>query len=577
MDNEFMLALSVPDNVFNENSQLNTGYKETTNTWELIIKYNGSYKDLIESLKDVLIKSEELLFSYAIIIIPDFAVTILESNQFIDNIYKPENYFFETEIPTGNAANTSIFNPTYSLTGNGVLIGIIDTGIDYTHPDFRNTDGTTRIFAIWDQSVDNNPPDGYYKGTLYTMDMINEALSYSNPSDRYQIVPDTETLSGHGTHVAGICAGNGNASNKRYVGIAPESTLIVVKLDTSNNTGGYQTCRIMEAINYLITTAADLKMPIAINISIGNNYGAHNGQTVLEQYIDNACNYYKNNIVIGCGNNGALRKHYETILSNDIQKADFAITEFETYLNVQIWKDFSDSFLIMITSPSGKEIMINEYINITATYILDNTYLYVYYGTPNPDNILQEIYIAFSPAKTYLDSGIWGISFVPQKITQGRVDIWLSSNAQFAESGFLNPSSDTTITIPSTSYYAISVGAMDTVTNRYVSFSGRGYTRNNIVKPDILAPGINIISCAPNNSYTVKSGTSMAAPFVTGTAALLMEWGLINGNDNFMYGERLKAYILKNTKPLSGINNYPDKRAGYGALNSINAILKELV
>lgn len=192
----------------------------------------------------------------------------------------------------------------------------------------------------------------------------------------------------------------------------------------------------------------------------------------------------------------------------------------------------------------------------------------MYYGEPVPYNPLQELYFDFIPAGQRINAGIWKLRFFPRRLIEGDFDLWLPAGGVLPPATrFLRPAEKTTLTIPSTTERAISVGAYDGRTNSYAPFSGRGFTRDNrIVKPDITAPGVGILSAAPGGGYTVKSGTSMATPFVTGSAALLMEWGIVQGNDPYLYGEKLKAYLINGARPLPEEAVYPDPMFGFGAL-----------
>ena len=212
--------------------------------------------------------------------------------------------------------------------GDGVLIAVIDSGIDYSHPDFRNEDGSTRIAALWDQTIPGNPPEGFDTGTLYSMEVINEALATPMPQ-RMNIVPSVDT-SGHGTHVAGIAAGNGRASNNLYRGVAPNSELIIVKLGSSVGNSFPRTSQLMEGIDFAIRFALARLQPIAINISFGNNYGSHTGRSLLESYINDVASVWKNSIVIGTGNEGATAKHADGVLTiGTVSYVEFAVAQFE--------------------------------------------------------------------------------------------------------------------------------------------------------------------------------------------------------------------------------------------------------
>lgn len=563
LDNQLNLSLSVPGNVREKAPGLSTGYTPETKMWELIVKYTGSL-DRVRS--DLGVSAVELLNNYAVLTVPENVIDQLSNYEEIEFIEKPRRLFHE--VNQGRTA--SCINPLQTgdnaLFGQGVLVAIIDSGIDYSHPDFRNPDGTTRIIALWDQTARGTPPTGYDIGTLYTREQINQALKTPMP-ERMEIVPSSD-LSGHGTHVAGIAAGNGRASNGLYRGVASMSELIAVTLGTSVGESFPKTSQLMQGIDFAIRTAITLGRPIAINISFGNNYGSHTGTSLLESYIDAAANTWKNNIVIGTGNEGASGNHAQGILRVGTNTAvEVSVSENEFSFNVQIWKNYFDHFDITIVAPNGTRVGPIPRILGKQQFRIGQTDIFLYYGDPTPYNNQQEIYIEFIPTNRFVNSGVWRFEMVPQRIVIGNYDMWLpSGGVKNPETRFLLPSEYTTLTVPSTSFRAVTVGAYDAYTDSYAPFSGRGYTRNLMIKPDIVAPGVNINSCAPGGGYAVRSGTSMATPFVTGSAALLMEWGIIKGNDPYLYGEKLKAYLVNGARQLKIESTYPNRTLGYGAL-----------
>ena len=563
VDNQLNLALDVPESVRERTLDLDVGFQPETNTWELIVKYSGSLDRIRQELN---IGVVELSGGYAIITIPENLIDILTGYEEIIFIEKPKRLFYE--VNEGRLA--SCINPVqqapYSLFGEGVLIAVIDSGIDYSHPDFRNEDGTTRIAALWDQTIPGSPPQGFRIGTLYTREQINEALQLPMPQ-RLDVVPSTD-LSGHGTHVAGIAAGNGRASSGLYRGVASSSELLIVKLGESVGSSFPRTTQLMEALEFAVQYAISVGKPLAVNISFGNNYGSHTGRSILESFIDDISNMGRTGIVIGTGNEGAEGNHAQGILQmGSVEIVDFTISNFEFSLNLQIWKNYYDHFDITIVAPNGVRVGPIPSILGTQQFQVAQTEILLYYGKPTPFNAQQEIYIEFIPTNRYINSGVWRIELVPRQIVVGNYDMWLPTGVvKSPATRFLLSSEYTTLTIPSTAFRAISVGAYNAFTGSYAPFSGRGFTRDQGIKPDIVAPGVNINSCAPGGGYSRRSGTSMAAPFVTGSAALLMEWGIIQGNDPYMYGEKLKAYLIDGARPLRIETVYPNRTLGYGAL-----------
>lgn len=567
-DNQLNLALDVSEQTREKTLDLDVGYAPELKTWELIVKYSGDISSIAQELDMIVVPLQN---EYAIITIREDRIDRLSAFEEIEFIEKPKRLFYT--VNEGRTA--SCINPLqtaqYNLFGKGVLIAIIDSGIDYSHPDFRNEDGTTRIIDLWDQTIPGNPPEGYQIGTLYTKEQINAALEVRNMGERLSMIPSTD-LSGHGTHVASIAAGNGRASNGRYRGVASQSELIIVKLGISVGDSFPRTTQLMQGIDFVVRRAIQLNMPLVINLSFGNNYGAHNGLSLLETYISDIANRWKMNIVIGTGNEGTAGKHTGGFLSRGVRGTpeviELAVGQLESTFNLQIWKNFYDQFDIAITSPGGTRVgPIPERLG-TQRFTIGPTEIYLYYGEPLPYNIQQEIYIEFIPTRDYVESGVWKIELVPRNIIVGNYDLWLPSGGVVSpQTIFLRPTEVTTLTIPSTAERAIAVGAYDAHNDSLAFFSGRGYPRGNItIKPDLVAPGVDITAASPGGGYTSRSGTSMATPFVTGSIALLMEWGIVNGNDPYFYGEKIRAYLIAGARHLSIEREYPNPTLGFGAL-----------
>lgn len=402
----------------------------------------------------------------------------------------------------------------------------------------------------------------------FTSEQINEALNAPNEQERFRLVPSRDT-SGHGTHVAGIAAGNGRASGGMNRGVAYESPLLVVKLGTAEPEGFPRTTQLMRALDYAVGKALALKMPMAVNMSFGNNYGSHSGTALLESYINDMSNYWKTVISVGTGNEGAARGHTSGILiEGQEREIELGVGAYETALSLQIWKSYVDQYDILLESPSGRRIGPIRQVQGPQRFVLGQTEILLYYGEPSPYNLYQEIYIDFLPASSYIDSGIWRVAMVPERIVRGNYDLWLPGQTVLNQgTGFLYPTEETTLTIPSTAEKVVSVAAYDARYDQLAEFSGRGYTRQtNQVKPDLAAPGVAINSAAPGGGYAVRSGTSMATPFVTGSAALLMQWGIVEGNDPYLYGEKVKAYLIRGARHLPILKEYPNPQIGWGAL-----------
>ena len=283
-------------------------------------------------------------------------------------------------------------------------------------------------------------------------------------------------------------------------------------------------------------------------------------------------NIWKSVFCIGTGNEAASAGHtYGRIISEGEETIQLAIQSRQSSISIQIWKEYTDQIEISIINPSGVRVGPVPEILGPHRFRIGQTEILLYYGEPSPYSISQEIYIDLLPVESYLTEGIWRIVLSAGKIVTGQYEMWLpSDNVLNRGTGFLFPTDATTLTIPSSASRAISVGAYDARTFAYADFSGRGpagmYEGENVLKPDIAAPGVRVTAPVPGGGYQSFSGTSFAAPFVTGSAALLMEWGIVRGNDPYLYGEKVKAYLRKGAKQLAGYERWPNALLGYGAL-----------
>lgn len=294
IDSQLKTVLNIPEDVL-EKSDIKAGYNVDTNLWEVIVKYNG---DLEVIKNDMDIEIEILSANYAIITLKREDIPLLTLYREIEYVEQPRNLYIMLDTAINNTCSRQIRDEPYNLTGKGTLVAIIDSGINYTHRDFRNEDGTTRIMYIWDQTLDGNPPKGFSSGTLYNREDINRALESNDP---FSIVPQNDTI-GHGTAVAGIACGNGISSNGRYTGIASESDIIVVKLGKRGRESFARNTEIMRAIKFILDTAIELNMPVAINLSFGTNDGSHSGNSLFETYINDMSNIWKTSIIVPTGN-----------------------------------------------------------------------------------------------------------------------------------------------------------------------------------------------------------------------------------------------------------------------------------
>lgn len=545
---------------------LEVGFDKEDQTWEVIVKYHG---DLL-FLEEQSIIVQQLIAGYAILTVPEEKLTILSEIEQIEYVEKPKSLYFQLQEGMGASCVFPVtLRPPY-LSGRGVLIGIADSGIDHTHPAFRRSDGSTRITAIWDQSIlpdpagGLKPPEGFVTGTEFTKEQIQAALE----GDEALPVRD---VSGHGTAVAGIAAG-----------IAPESELLIVKLGQAREGGFPRTTELMQAVTYLVKKAVSLGSPIGINLSFGNTYGAHDGTSLLERFLDNASEVGRNVICVGSGNEGAAMGHVSGSLAEAgiTERVELAVGNYQGAFSIQLWKDYADVFEITLSSPGGRSYSFStektgeegmRRIGLEETEVL------LYVGEPTPYSVQQEIYLDFLPADgSYVNNGVWSFLLTPLRIVTGNYSFYLpSQSAVGTETRFYRSTPDATLTIPSTALRVITVGAYDTAYDAYADFSGRGYPfaasdagRLAVIqnKPDLAAPGVGIMTAVSGGGYGRVTGTSFAVPFVTGASALLMEWGITRGRDSYLYGQKVKAYLQRGARRLPGFSSFPNEFVGYGAL-----------
>lgn len=564
IENQLNLALDTPGDVRAMTDNLNVGYIPDERAWELIVRYEGSL-ERVRSLGAIV---TELINNYAIIVAREEIISTLANIEEIIYIEKPKRLNFAIENGKRVSCISSVQEAPFfsgassaqglNLTGEGCIMCVIDSGIDYSHRAFLKENGDTRILELWDQSMEVIPlkaPVGYNIGTLYTEEEINRALRLSGDERGNEV--GSVDVSGHGTAVASIAAA-----------VAPNARLIVVKLGVQEQNGFPRTTQLMQAIDFCVRKGLELGRPTAINISFGNNYGSHDGTSLLSTFIDSAANIGRNVIVIGTGNEGSTSLHTAgKMLSNTSENVEITVGRFEKNISVQLWKSYGDEFRITIVSPSGEEVLIEDRRLTSLMTNIGNAILLIYVGEPAPYSIFQEVYVEFIPKDEYIEEGLWKFSITAGRIIDGRFDMWLNGDRISNSTRFLRPVAETTLTIPSTSNKAISVGAYDPLNFSYADFSGRGFTRiTNQVKPDIVAPGVDILAATVGGGSDRRTGTSFATPFVTGSAALMMEWGIIMGNDSYLYGEKVKAYLIKGARRLRGLEQWPNAQLGWGTL-----------
>lgn len=613
LEDLLQLALQTSEETRERTEDLNVGFHTSDRTWELIVKYHGS----LDALNVLNVKVEYLIAGYAILTVPEQLVEVMAELEEIEYVEKPKRYFYQVTNPVADSCIVQVTGRDLSLSGQGVLIAVLDSGIDYRLPEFRRRDGSTRIRFLWDQTLKNQtgeegentnlrlPPEGYQQGVEFSEEQINAALQAASPQQQFQLLPTVDT-GGHGTAVAGIAAGysaDAGTGMENYRGVAVGAEFLIVKLGTPDAFSFPRTTEIMRGVTWALNRALELQMPLVINLSFGNSYGAHDGSSLIERFLDNAAEIGRTVICVGSGNEGANGGHLAGSLERTggtagmlpgRQPASFfqpaqvelAVAEYERSLNVQLWKNYSDVYRIYLRSPGGVEAQLPETINGGKyTLRLEQTEILVYMGQPTPYAAPQEIYFDMIPlGRPYIDSGVWTFRLEPLEVVTGNYYFYLPSAAVRSEStGFYRSTPDVTLTIPSTASKVVTVGAYDSTYDAYADFSGRGYAdpertigvvAAGFAKPDIVAPGVGVLAPDIYGGYTPVTGTSFATPIASGSAALLMEWGIVRGNDPFLYGEKVKAYLRKGARPLRGVNSYPDARVGWGKLCVAESILE---
>lgn len=588
IENVLALALQTPEPVREKSLNLNVGFSEETRTWELIVKYNGNLSKAVSGLPvtaEELI-AEELIAGYGLLTVPEDLVDTVSRLPQIEYVEKPKRLFFSMADGKEVSCVLPVTKRQPFLSGKGILLAVIDSGIDYTNRNFRNADGSTRILFLWDQTVSPDeekgffPPEGFQTGTEFTREQINAALREADPLRQYELVPSRDS-SGHGTAVAGIAAGaavnvTGGTAGNGYEGVAPESELLIVKLGAPRENSFPRTTEMMRAVTYVVRKAQSLNRPVAINLSFGNTYGAHDGSSLLERFLDNAAEIGRTVICVGSGNEGASAGHREGRVNvGETAATELSVGAYETAFSVQLWKTYTDVFRITLRSPGGQEFSFSTEKGGEITWKAERTSVLIYVGEPSPYAVEQEIYFDFIPENLYISPGIWSFLIGTQEKESSFYFYLPSQAARNQNTRFFEPNPHLTLTIPSTASKVITVGAYDSTYDAYADFSGRGYRyaerdigllAAGAAKPDLAAPGVNITAPDIYGGYRSFTGTSFATPFVTGAAALLMEWGIVQGNDAFLYGEKVKAYLRRGARKIRGEEFYPNDRVGYGAL-----------
>ena len=466
--------------------------------------------------------------------------------------------------------------PTLQLRGEGVMIGIIDTGIDYENPLFKNADGTTRIAGIWDQTIQTGrEPEGFLYGSEYIREEINEALQSDNPKE---IVPTTDT-DGHGTFVASVAAGGENVEED-FLGAAPRAILGIVKLKEAKKylkqfyfineeAKCYQENDIMLGMRYLELIAEKEQLPLIFCIPLGTNLGDHNGTSPLGNLLSYYSNVHNMAVVLGGGNEANQRHHYYGRLEGERGKDSVEIRVERTGagFTLEMWTDIPNIFMITITSPAGERIPFPTVKQSESTsvhsFVFERTTVYVDYRLLVERTNSELAFMRFENAV----EGIWKVEVEAIQVADGIFHMWLPVTEFLSgEVYFLRSNPDWTITEPGCVWTAMTAANYNGSNNSIAIDSGRGYTRNGSLKPDFAAPGINVTGATGRNQFVERSGSSISTAITAGASALLMEWLYYQLGRRNVDTVQIKNLLVLGTNRMD-TEEYPNRVWGYGTLD----------
>lgn len=466
-----------------------------------------------------------------------------------------------------------------NLTGRGVLLCVIDTGIDYTDPVFRDEAGNSRILAIWDQTIqDGNAPEGYYFGTEYSREDINRALQSPDP---YSIVPSRDEI-GHGSIMAGVAAGSAVDGGRTFLGAAPDADILVVKLKqckqylrdyylVPENVPAYQETDLMLAVHYADHFVQGLSRPVVICLGIGTNYGDHGGYSALSGYLTTVAVKRSRGVVVCGGNEGNASHHFSDVLPRDSSTRDYRDVEVRVGENnmgflLELWGNVPDVFNVTIRSPGGETIppvRLGIRQAITYGFIYERTQITISGILVEPAS--GEELILFRVQNP--TPGIWNFRISPVgEVNNGSFNMWLPIR-QFlsSEAYFLEPDPYITLTEPAMAASIISVSTYNDANNSFYIESGRGFSRVNLVRPDFAAPGVNV-----STPYGKRTGSSLAAAITAGGVAQFMQWAVVEGNSELIESKEVKNYFIRGAVRSPDLL-YPNRDWGYGRLNVLGA------
>ena len=484
--------------------------------------------------------------------------------------------------------------PVLNNQGAGVIVGFVDTGINYTDSLFRNVDGSTRIIGIWDQTNNsdnsNNIENETVKpfsafsalyGTQYTAEEINLALNSDNPAS---IVP-TRDENGHGTFLASIAAGNRD-ERAGFSGAAPQASIAMVKLKPAkqylrdfyliqDGADAYQENDIMMGVSYLYFLARKYSMPLVVCIPLGTNMGSHMGMSRLGQYLNQVSLSNGSAVITAAGNETGARHHFRAVMDADTDEvtAELRVGEREAGFSMELWAENMGAYTVGFISPTGevaREISVPLRGENTVSFLLEQTQITVYTQIADVSAGSQFIFMRFENPM----SGIWRILIRNSLDIRETFHLWLPVRGFITdETYFLRPDPDTIITDPGNARYPITVTAYDHTKNSIYIHASRGYSLSGRIKPDLAAPGVNILGASVSGRrLTRMSGTSVSAAHLAGAAAILLNWGVLNANYPYLNTPVLKSIFVRGAQRNPALT-YPNREFGYGTLNLYEAFL----
>lgn len=522
--------------------------------------------------------AQQLSQKFAVVHLPLDGLTCDEAYQLTPYEEVPNLYGLYGRRSVAAAGISAVVNlPALQLTGRGTLVGVIDTGIDYTHEAFVYEDSTSKVVRLWDQTGIGNAPSGFLFGTEYTQQQLNEAI---NADDPYSVVPETDE-DGHGTFLAGVAAGRENRE-EAFIGAAPDAELIIVKLKPAKqcirnfylideNAIAYQMHDVILGVRYCIDMAKKLKKPISIVLGGGDNMGPHDGNSYSEQILAEVGANRGAVVHVAAGNEANLYHHYRGNYQkdNEYEEVQFNVGEGERGFYISFWNNIPDRFTVRLVSPSGGDtgkILFKTGQKQKITFIQEATEILIEYVFVESRTGEQAIFIRLRNPSP----GIWTLYVYGEIVIDGVYDMYLPREGfVLPATRFLQPDPYTTVTTPSTNPGTITVGAYNDITGSLYISSGRGYTRGNAIKPDLVAPGVNVIGPYPRNTYGTMTGTGVATAITGGASSILLQWGIVEGNLPRMDTIIAKTFLIRGARRRDALT-YPNREWGYGELDLIS-------